>query len=70
MSKEYPTRTLFLTHFLILKSIYLLCCPVLNPQITGDPDRPWEATLNESLVQSPIALANENEILIFKKKFT
>ena len=50
--------------------ICLLCCPVLNPQITGDPDRPWEATLNESLVQSPIALANENEILIFKKKFT
>ena len=59
---------IFQDDIIFLKIHILLCCPVLNPQITGDPDRPWEATLNESLVQSPIALANKNEILIFKKK--
>ena len=32
-----------------------LCCPSLNPQMTGDPMAPGEVMLNVSVVQSPIA---------------
>ena len=37
------------------KVFYLLCCPALDPQITGDPLPLEEVTLNLSPVQSPIA---------------
>ena len=36
------------------KNEILLCCPVLNPQITGLPMLPGELILNVSVVQSPI----------------
>ena len=31
----------------------LLCCPVLNPQMTGDPMLPGLVTVKVSEVQSP-----------------
>ncbi len=33
----------------------VLCCPVLNPQMTGDPTLPGEETEKVSVVQSPMA---------------
>ena len=35
--------------------MFLQCCPVLNPHITGLPLFPGTPITNESLVQSPIA---------------
>ena len=45
------------------KNEILLCCPVLNPQITGLPMLPGELILNVSVVQSPID-APEIKIMI------
>ena len=35
---------------------YALCCPVLNPQITGEATPPGEETVNWSVAQSPMEL--------------
>jgi len=32
----------------------LLCCPVLKPQMTGEPLFPGEVTLNESVKHAPM----------------
>jgi hypothetical protein len=40
--------------------LYSLCCPVLNPQMTGDPLFPGEATEKESVAQSPIPAPSVN----------
>ena len=44
-----------------LKIKNLLCCPVLNPQIVGDPLLPGAVTTNWSMVQSPIEPPSEIE---------
>jgi hypothetical protein len=38
---------------------YLLCCLVLNPQMTGLATFPGEETVKESTLQSPIAFAKK-----------
>ena len=47
-------NTVFIRH---LDTLYLLCWPVLNPQITGDPTLLGAVTENVSVKQSPIESA-------------
>ncbi len=37
-----------------MEQLLLLCCPVLKPQIVGDPLFPGDEILNESVTQSPM----------------
>ena len=43
---------------LFLRKVLVLCCPVLNPQIIGEPKFPGDTTLNVSFEQVPTAPAS------------
>ncbi len=45
------------------KYIFSLCCPLFEPQITGDPLLPGELTVKESKIQSPMPPPKNVEVL-------
>ena len=53
-------------HYCKVDLLYLLCCPVFIPQITGDPVPPGFDMLKESVTQSPIPLPKKEENLDMK----